>query len=34
MVNLLLEMGYESDELSGHVLGKSHDAGIYEVNWD
>ena len=28
VVNLLLEMGYGSDELSGRVLGKSHDGGI------
>ena len=28
VVNLLLEMGYGSDELSGHVSGKSHDGGI------
>lgn len=30
VVNLLLEMGYGSDEMSGHVLGKSHDGVIYE----
>ena len=28
VVNLLLEMGYGSDELSGRVLGRSHDGGI------
>ncbi len=30
VVNLLLEMEYGSDELSGRVLGKSHDGVIYE----
>ena len=28
VVNLLLKMGYGSDELSGKVLGKSHDGGV------
>ena len=28
VVDLLLEMGYGSDELSGRVIGKSHDGGI------
>ena len=28
VVNLLLKMGYGSDELSGRVIGKSHDGGI------
>lgn len=28
VVNLLLEMGYGSDEFSGKVVGKSHDGGI------
>ena len=34
VVNLLLEMGYGSDELSGHVLGKSHDGGIDGVIYE
>ena len=34
VVNLLLEMGYGSDELSGRVLGKSHDGGIDGVIYE
>lgn len=34
VVNLLLEMGYGSDELSGKVLGKSHDGGIDGVIYE
>lgn len=34
VVNLLLEMGYGSDELSGQVLGKSHDGGIDGVIYE
>ena len=34
VVNPLLEMGYGSDELSGHVLGKSHDGGIDGVIYE
>ena len=34
VVNLLLEMGYGSDELSGRVLGKSHDGGIDRVIYE
>lgn len=34
VVDLLLEMGYGSDELSGHVLGKSHDGGIDGVIYE
>jgi restriction system protein len=34
VVNLLLEMGYGSDEMSGHVLGKSHDGGIDGVIYE
>ena len=30
----MLEMGYGSDELSGHVLGKSHDGGIDGVIYE
>lgn len=32
VVELLLEMGYGSDELSGRVLGKAHDGGIDGVD--
>ena len=28
VINLLLEMGYGSDEFSGHVVGKPHDGGV------
>ena len=34
VVNLLLEMGYGSDEMSGHILGKSHDGGIDGVIYE
>jgi len=34
VVNLLLEMGYGSDELSGRVIGKSHDGGIDGVIYE
>lgn len=34
VVNLLLEMGYGSDELSGHALGRSHDGGIDGVIYE
>ncbi len=34
VVNLLLEMGYGSDELSGRILGKSHDGGIDGVIYE
>ena len=34
VVDLLLEMGYGSDELSGRVLGKSHDGGIDGVIYE
>lgn len=34
VVNLLLKMGYGSDELSGRVLGKSHDGGIDGVIYE
>lgn len=34
VVDLLLKMGYGSDELSGHVLGKSHDGGIDGVIYE
>ena len=34
VLNLLLEMGYGSDELSGRVLGKSHDGGIDGVIYE
>lgn len=34
VVNLLLEMGYGSDERSGRVLGKSHDGGIDGVIYE
>lgn len=34
VVNLLLEMGYGSDTLSGHVVGKSHDGGIDGVIYE
>jgi restriction system protein len=34
VINLLLEMGYGSDELSGRVLGKSHDGGIDGVIYE
>lgn len=34
VVNLLVEMGYGSDELSGRVLGKSHDGGIDGVIYE
>lgn len=34
VLNLLLEMGYGFDELSGHVLGKSHDGGIDGVIYE
>ena len=34
MVNLLLEMGYGSDELSGRVLGKFYDGGIDGVIYE
>lgn len=34
VVNLLLAMGYGSDELSGHVIGKSHDGGIDGVIYE
>ncbi|MFI3212852.1 MAG: restriction endonuclease [Eubacteriales bacterium] len=34
VVSLLLEMGYGSDELSGHVLGKPHDGGIDGVIYE
>lgn len=34
VIDLLLEMGYGSDELSGHVLGKSHDGGIDGVIYE
>lgn len=34
VVNLLLEMGYGSDELSGHVVGKSHDGGVDGVIYE
>lgn len=34
VVNLLLEMGYGSDELSGKVIGKSHDGGIDGVIYE
>ena len=34
VINLLLEMGYGSDELAGHVLGKSHDGGIDGVIYE
>lgn len=34
VINLLIEMGYGSDELAGHVLGKSHDAGIDGVIYE
>ena len=34
VLNLLLEMGYGSDELSGRILGKSHDGGIDGVIYE
>ena len=34
VVELLLEMGYGSDELSGRVLGKAHDGGIDGVIYE
>lgn len=34
VVNLLLKMGYGSDELSGRVIGKSHDGGIDGVIYE
>ena len=34
VVDLLLEMGYGSDELSGRVIGKSHDGGIDGVIYE
>lgn len=34
VVNLLLKMGYGSDELSGRVIGKSHDGGIDDVIYE
>ncbi len=34
VLNLLLEMGYGFDELSGRVLGKSHDGGIDGVIYE
>lgn len=34
VLNLLFEMGYGSDELSGRVLGKSHDGGIDGVIYE
>lgn len=34
VVNLLLQMGYGSDELSGNVIGKSHDGGIDGVIYE
>lgn len=34
VLNLLLEMGYGSDELSGRVLGKAHDGGIDGVIYE
>lgn len=34
VLNLLREMGYGSDELSGRVLGKSHDGGIDGVIYE
>lgn len=34
VVNLLLEMGYGSDEMSGCILGKSHDGGIDGVIYE
>ena len=34
VVDLLLEMGYGSDELSGRVVGKSHDGGIDGVIYE
>lgn len=34
VIKLLLEMGYGSDELSGRVLGKSHDSGIDGVIYE
>lgn len=34
VVNLLLEMGYGSDELSGRVIGKSRDGGIDGVIYE
>lgn len=34
VIKLLLEMGYGSDELSGRVLGKSHDGGIDGVIYE
>lgn len=34
VVDLLLEMGYGSDELSGRVIGKAHDGGIDGVIYE
>lgn len=34
VVDLLLEMGYGSDEMSGRVMGKSHDGGIDGVIYE
>jgi restriction system protein len=34
VIDLLLEMGYGSDELSGRVIGKSHDGGIDGVIYE
>lgn len=34
VVNLLLEMGYGSDELSGKTIGRSHDGGIDGVIYE
>ena len=34
VIDLLLEMGYGADELSGQVLGKSHDGGIDGVIYE